>query len=227
MRDPTRRAAVSPTSSTDRLHVQDVDGGSGPRARARRRSRHPLGGRGVRRLRGARPVSRVLVVARRRADRRGSRRRASRPHLVHLVAGRSGRAAACRSLSAGGNGQRGRFSRGARVGRIPRRHRLGPRGIPVPRQRDMERSVSAHLARALARPEAVARPRGRPRVGQDADHLRGHRRALADGRDGRAGPAARRQARVRRGIGGHPPDHAGRRARDPAWAPGRHRARRR
>ena len=116
---------------------------------------------------------------------------------------------------------------GARAGRVAGGRRLGPRRAPVPRPRHVERPVPADAARPVARSEALGRARGRPRLGEDADARRPHRRALADDRDRCAGSAGRWSARVRRGVRGHAPDHRGRRAGHAARAPGRDDPRRR
>ncbi len=164
--DPTGRRLAYVVDGA--LHVQRSGGGVGSRPRLRRRPRHPVGCRRVRGRGGAGASSRLLVVARRRADRGGARRRAPGARVAHRLAGRSGCAAPRGPVPAGGHRQRGRLAVGPRARRVTGRRRLGPRCVPVPRPRHVERPMPADAARPVARSEALGRARGRRRLREDA-----------------------------------------------------------
>ena len=159
-RDPTRLAAGLHTRRWDPPRA-GPGGWRGPCPRARRRPRHPLGGRRVRGCGGAGAPSRVLVVARRRADRGGARRRAPGARVAHRLAGRPGRAAPRGPVPAGGHRQRGRHALGPRTRRVAGRRRLGPRRVPIPRARHVERPVPAD-ARSSCRAIRSDGPCSRP-----------------------------------------------------------------
>ena len=216
-RGPTRPVAAWRTSSTARstCRTSPEDGRRvGPGPRARRRSRRPLGRRRVRRLRGAGAASRVLVVAGRRADRR-------RP------ASTSARCASGTSRHRSIRTAPPRAVRYPQAGTDNADVSLSVLGLDGSRvDVDWDRDAFPYLVNVTWNDRCpltllvLSRDQKRwlvlevdPDSGKTQtlfEDTAEHWQTVVTGVPDRL---SRRPARVRRGVGGHPPDHDRRRAR--------------